>query len=93
MGYAYSPNLKASAERAVKRAPNVDQVINNIEELPPSVHDDELRWNAFCKIYGDPALSRYEGSGDLTHGARRLIAAGRGHGDRPHAIVSVLRHS
>ena len=68
MGYAYSPNLKKSAERAVKRAPQVDQVINNIEELPASLHDDELRWNAFYKIYGDPWLSRYAPGGGMLWG-------------------------
>ena len=68
MGYAYSPNLKKSAERAAKRAPQVDQVINKIEELPASLHDDELRWNAFYKIYGDPSLSRYAPGGGMLWG-------------------------
>src|SRR6266850_7677190 len=35
-GYAYAPRLKADAERAVKRASGVDQVVNKIEELPPN---------------------------------------------------------
>ena len=68
MGYAYSPNLKKSAERAVKRAPKVDQVINNVEELPASLHDDELRWNAFYKIYADSWLSRYAPGGGMLWG-------------------------
>ena len=68
MGYAYSPTLKKSAERAVKRAPKVDQVIDNVEELPASLHDDELRWNAFYKIYGDSSLSRYAPGGGMLWG-------------------------
>jgi hyperosmotically inducible protein len=68
MGYAYSPNLKKSAERAVKRAPKVDQVIDNVEELPASLHDDDLRWTAYYKIYGDPSLSRYAPGGGMLWG-------------------------
>lgn len=70
MGYAYSPNLKKSAERAVKRAPKVDQVINNIEELPVSMNDDELRWKLYYNIYGDPFLSRYAPGGGMLWGLR-----------------------
>ena len=70
MGYAYSPNLKNSAERAVKRAPKVDQVINNIEELPVSMNDDELRWKLYYNIYGDPFLSRYAPGGGMLWGMR-----------------------
>ena len=71
MGYAYSPNLKKSAERAVKRAPKVDQVINNVEDLPASLNDDELRWTAYYKIYGDPSLSRYAPGGGMLWGRLR----------------------
>ena len=70
MGYAFSPNLKASAERAVKRAPKVDQVINNVEELPVSMNDDELRWKLYYNIYGDPFLSRYAPGGGMLWGMR-----------------------
>jgi hyperosmotically inducible protein len=71
MGYAYSPNLKKSAERAVKRAPRVDQVINNVEELPASLNDDDLRWTTYYKIYGDPSLSRYAPGGGMLWGRQR----------------------
>ena len=70
MGYAFSPNLKASAERAVKRAPKVDQVINNVEELPVSTNDDELRWKLYYNIYGDSFLSRYAPGGGMLWGMR-----------------------
>ena len=49
----------------MKRAPKVDQVISNIEELPASLNDHEVRWNAFCRIYGDPFLSRYAPGGGM----------------------------
>src|SRR5579862_6687109 len=50
VGYAYHPGLKGDAERAVKRASGVDQVTNQIEELPASSMDDELRWKLYYKI-------------------------------------------
>ena len=69
-GYAFSPNLKHSAERAVKRAPKVDQVINQIEDLPASMNDDELRWKVYYAIYNDPFLSRYAPGGGMLWGRR-----------------------
>jgi osmotically-inducible protein OsmY len=70
MGYAYHPGLKSDAERAVKRAPGVDAVVNNIEELPPSPNDDDLRWKVYYAIYRDPFLSRYAPGGGLLWGHR-----------------------
>src|SRR5229473_2414532 len=46
-GYAYQGRLKIDAERAVKRASGVDQVVNTIEDLPASLMDDDLRWKAY----------------------------------------------
>jgi hypothetical protein len=73
VGYAYHPSLKKDAERAVKRAPGVDRVINKVEELPPSPMDDELRWKIFYNIYGDPFLSRYAPGGDVLWGHRHSL--------------------
>jgi hyperosmotically inducible protein len=73
VGYAYHPSLKNDAERAVKRAPGVDRVINNIEVLPLSQMDDELRWKIFYNIYGDPFLSRYAPGGDVLWGHRHPL--------------------
>ena len=67
-GYAYHPALKTDAERAVKRVARVDQVINQIEELPVSPSDDELRWRTYYAIYSDPFLSRYAPGGGLLWG-------------------------
>jgi hyperosmotically inducible protein len=68
MGYAYRPTLKADAERAVKRVQGVDTVVNKMEVLPPSPADDEVRWNTYYAIYGDPFLSRYAPGGGMLWG-------------------------
>jgi hypothetical protein len=62
-GYSYN-NLKADAERAVKRVPGVDMVENKIEQLRASPADDRIRWATFYKIYGDSYLSRYSPGGE-----------------------------
>jgi len=64
-GQAYALGLKADAERVVKRVAGVDQVINRIEQLPPSPQDDQLRWQTFYAIYGNESLSRYAPGGSL----------------------------
>ncbi len=69
-GYAYSLNLKASAERAVKRVAGVDEVLNKIEDLPPSTFDDDIRWRTYYNIYRDPFLSRYAPGGAMLWGHR-----------------------
>jgi hyperosmotically inducible protein len=69
-GYAYALALKKDAERAVKRAPGVDTVVNKIEELPPNPSDDEIRWATYYKIYRDPFLSRYAPGGAMLWGHR-----------------------
>jgi hyperosmotically inducible protein len=76
VGYAYHPSLKTDAERAVKRAPGVDEVKNRIEVLPVSPTDDELRWKTYYKIYRDPFLSRYAPGGGLLWGFRHGFGAG-----------------
>jgi hyperosmotically inducible protein len=103
VGYAYHPGLKVDAERAAKRAHGVDQVVNKLEELPPSVADDELRWKTYYAIYRDPFLMRYAPGGGMLWGYR--LNPGRFHplgpgmfpgmepaGDYPiHIIVKNLR--
>jgi hyperosmotically inducible protein len=76
MGYAYRPTLIKDAERAAKRVPGVDQVINKIEELPVSMTDDELRWKTYYAIYRDPFLSRYAPGGGMLWGHRHAIGTG-----------------
>lgn len=58
-GYASRPTLKSSAENVVKNITGVERVRNNIEVLPLSRFDDEVRARTYVAIYGDPALARY----------------------------------
>lgn len=57
LGAVTRPTLKSDAERVVKRIEGVTQVINNVEVLPPSPMDDQIRVAVYRAIYGDPALS------------------------------------
>jgi hyperosmotically inducible protein len=57
LGAVTQPVLKSDAERAVKRVEGVTQVINNIEVLPLSPNDDQIRRAEYRAIYGDPSLS------------------------------------
>jgi hyperosmotically inducible protein len=58
-GQVNRPSLKSDAEAAVKSIEGVASVVNNIEILPPSPMDDQLRRAIYRAIYGEPALSRY----------------------------------
>jgi BON domain-containing protein len=64
-GYVYQPQLKRDIVSAVKRVSRVDDVVDRIEVLPTSQHDDDLRLRAFARIYGDNVLSRYAPGGGL----------------------------
>ena len=69
-GFAYAVGLKHDAERAIKRIAGVDEVNDQIEELPLSPFDDDLRWRAFYAIYTNAFLSRYTPGGGLLWGHR-----------------------
>jgi hyperosmotically inducible periplasmic protein len=58
-GEVYNATIKKDAEREVKRIAGVENVVNNIDVLPVSSFDDDIRWAAFRAIYHDSALSRY----------------------------------
>jgi hyperosmotically inducible protein len=58
-GQVTRPTLKSDAEAAVKSIEGVASVVNNIEVLPLSPMDDQLRRAVYRAIYGDSALSRY----------------------------------
>src|SRR5882762_4128782 len=58
-GQVTRPTLKSDAEAAVKGIEGVSGVTNNIEVLPPSPMDDQLRRAVYRAIYGDSGLSRY----------------------------------
>lgn len=57
MGEVTRPVLKSDAGNAVKRIEGVSNVVNNIEVLPLSPNDDQIRRASFRAIYGDPSLS------------------------------------
>ena len=58
-GQVTRPTLKSDAEAAVKSIEAVSDVTNNIEVLPPSGMDDQLRRALYRAIYGDTVLSKY----------------------------------
>jgi hyperosmotically inducible protein len=59
MGQVVRPTLKSDAEAVVKNIEGVTGVENNIEVLPTSPMDDQVRRAVYRAIYGEPALSRY----------------------------------
>jgi osmotically-inducible protein OsmY len=68
-GDVYNASIKKDAEREIKRIPGVENVVNNIEILPTSPFDDDIRWATYRAIYRDSALSRYlPGGGWVPHG-------------------------
>jgi hyperosmotically inducible protein len=50
---------KKDAESAVKRIEGVEQVVNNIEVLPPSSMDDRIRRQVYNSIYSYGPLFKY----------------------------------
>lgn len=59
LGQVVRPSLKSDAEAAVKGIEGVASVTNQIEPLPVSPMDDQLRRAVYRAIYGDTGLSRY----------------------------------
>ena len=59
LGEVTRPTLKSDAENVVKHIEGVQRVINNIEVLPPSPMDDQLRLTLYRAIYGYPPLEKY----------------------------------
>jgi hyperosmotically inducible protein len=74
-GYVYQPSLAREVIAATRRVPRVDDVVDKIERLPLSQHDDDIRWRTFTRIYDDSALSRYAAGGGLTRFDRRYNVA------------------
>ena len=60
LGQVVNPVLKDDAGRVVKRVPGVTNVVNNIEVLPLSPMDNQIRRAEYRAIYGDPEIgTRY----------------------------------
>ena len=58
-GAVTRPSLKTDAGRVVARIPGVSSVVNNIEVLPLSPFDRNIRAAAYRAIYGYGPLQRY----------------------------------
>ena len=56
-GQVVRPTLKSDAENVVKRIEGVKNVVNNIEVLPLSPMDNQIRRATARAIYGDTTLS------------------------------------
>lgn len=59
MGQVVNPVLKSDAGAAVKRIEGVQKVVNNIEVLPVSIFDDQIRLAEYRAIYRNNELSQY----------------------------------
>ncbi|MDX1979468.1 MAG: BON domain-containing protein [Bryobacteraceae bacterium] len=76
-GLASRPTLKSSAEQVVKKIEGVEKVTNEIEVLPLSPQDDDIRVAAYVRIYGHPSLSRYNPNrGSPIFRSRASVASG-----------------
>jgi hyperosmotically inducible protein len=58
-GQVLRPMLKRHAEEAIKSLEGVDVVVDQIEVLPNSATDDELRRGIYRAIFEDPELAPY----------------------------------
>ncbi len=58
-GQVTRPDLRSDAENAVKHIESVEHVDNQIEVLPLSPMDDDLRIRLYRTIYGEPQLEKY----------------------------------
>ena len=59
LGQVARPSLKSDAENVVKHVDGVEKVVNNIEVLPASPSDDQIRRAEFRTIYSYPTLNKY----------------------------------
>ncbi len=59
MGQVVNPVVKDDAASSVKKIEGVDKVVDNIEVLPVSPNDDQIRRQLYRSIYGFDSLSRY----------------------------------
>jgi hyperosmotically inducible protein len=58
-GQVVRPTLKSDAQAAVSSIEGVASVVNNIEVLPLSAMDDQLRRSVYRALYQDPVLMKY----------------------------------
>jgi osmotically-inducible protein OsmY len=95
-GQASRPTLKSGIENSVKKIDGVKHVTNEIEVLPLSTNDDNLRAAVYRSIYSYPALQKYtanRGGGSRVPSVAR--AAGGITNDPPigfHAIHIIVKN-
>lgn len=58
-GHVNRPTLKSSAEKVVQRIEGVNRVVNEIEVLPVSFHDNNVRLGVLRAVYSQSSLQRY----------------------------------
>jgi hyperosmotically inducible periplasmic protein len=58
-GQVIRPTLKTGAERVARKVEGVESVRNEIEVLPLSRFDDQIRLAVLRSVYGSSMLSRY----------------------------------
>lgn len=58
-GKVYSLGVRKRAERIVKKIDGVENVVNNIENLPPSSFDNRIRRQLVREFYRGGSLYRY----------------------------------
>jgi hyperosmotically inducible protein len=74
-GSVYSLGTRNEAERVVKRIPGVENVVNNIRDLPPSSFDDQIRRQLAISLANTGSLSRY--FQELNPSVRLIVDHGR----------------
>ncbi len=58
-GVVHRPSLRKSAERVASNVEGVREVVNSIEILPLSTHDDRIRLAVARAVFNHPGLDRY----------------------------------
>jgi len=93
-GQVTNPVLKSDAEKAVKRIEGAEKVVNNIEVLPLSPMDDQIRRAVYRAVYSQPGLEMYSLRAVPTihivvkHGHVTLTGAVGNQGDKQRAVIA-----
>jgi len=58
-GQVVRPSTRHDAESRIKRIEGIDRVVNNIQVLPLSSFDDQIRRRVYRAVYGAGGLFRY----------------------------------
>jgi len=95
-GKASRPTLKSGIENSVKRIEGVNKVTNEIEVLPVSPNDDQIRTAVYRSIYGFAPLQRYTSNRGGPKGVPSVARAAGGITSDPpigyHAIHIIVKN-